>query len=103
MATKKDHQVRNPAMVDVGIWVPQKPVPPMWIGGEVALHILMNFFLKINTYGPVRADHFVGTKTCVGGQIAARIRDANIGWIVADGVVGSLDSGRDQRPQELLM
>ena len=100
---KKDDQIRHPAMINIRIGVAQKPVPFCRIRREIVLHVFVDFFLQIDTYGTVRADDFVGTNTCVSGHIAARVRDANISRIVADGVMGSLNSRGNQCTQKLLV
>jgi hypothetical protein len=103
MALKENDEVGHAPVIDVRIGMSEEPVPLPRIRGEVALHILMNFFLKINAHYPVRADDLIGTHSGVGGHIATPVRNANIGGIVTDGVVGTFNGRVDQRTQELLV
>src|SRR5215469_5055436 len=92
VTTKENDEIGHPAMIDVRIGVTHNPAPLSRIGGEVTLHVFVDFFLEIDADAAVRANDLVGTNTCVGGHIAAGVSDANISRIVANGVVCSLDS-----------
>lgn len=49
----------------------------------------MYFFLQVDSHCPVHADHLIRADARVRGNVAARIRDAHIGGIVAHRVMRS--------------
>jgi hypothetical protein len=63
----------------------------------------MHFLLKIDSHSAVGANDLVGTNSCVGAHIAARIRNANISGIVTHAVMGALVRGCDQFAQKFLV
>src|SRR6266513_5841768 len=63
------------------------------VGPKIGFHVFVNFFLQVYAEGAVGADYFVGADTGVGGNIAARIGDADVGGDVADIVGGAFDGG----------
>jgi hypothetical protein len=62
----------------------------------------MDFLLEIDPYGTIRTNDFVGAYAGVTGHVAAGIRDAHIGTIIADRMIGSLGRGRSQFLQKFL-
>lgn len=60
----------------------------------------MNFFLQINSHTPIRADDLIRAYTRVCRHISARVRNAHVGRIVTDNVVGTLEGGGNQALRE---
>ena len=83
-ALKEDHQIRNAAVVDVGVRLRQNPSPLPRIGGEILLHVFVHFFLQIDSDCSIRTDDLVGTNSGVGGNVAARILNANVCGVIAN-------------------
>ena len=66
------------------------------IRGEVLLHVFVDFFLEVDSNHAVRTDNLISAYAGILGDISAGIRNANICWIVAHGVMRSFLSGGDQ-------
>jgi len=92
--TLEEHpEDRHTAVIDTGIG---KPAMTMRICGKVAKHVLVNFFLQVNTNGAVGADHFVGADPGIGGNVTTRIRNSRPAGNVAHRVMSALHGGGDQ-------
>ncbi len=104
---EKDHQIRNAAMIDVGIGrgicCAVGVIPFAGIGGEMRGHILVNFFLQVDPDSSVGSDDLVGANASAGGNVATGVGNAHIGGIVPNDVVGALDGGRDETIQKKLL
>ena len=68
----------------------------MWVQSEVTLHVLVNFFLKIDADGAVSANDLVGADASARSNVAAGVRDADVGGVVTDDVMGALDGCGDE-------
>ena len=90
-------------MVNVGIRAGQLPTLLIGVGAEVLDHILVNFLLKIHSDCPINTNNFVGADTSIRGNIAAGIRNSDVGGIVANCVMSALDRGCNNLRQELLV
>jgi hypothetical protein len=66
----------------------------------VTLHVLVNFFLKIDADGAVSANDLIGADAIARSNVAAGVRDADVGGVVTDDVLGALDGCRDQAIDE---
>lgn len=53
----------------------------------------MDFFLEVDAESAIGADYFIGTDAGVGGDVAVGIGDADVGGIVADCEMGTVDGG----------
>jgi len=78
-------------VVDVGVGVIEAPVRA--IRGEILLHVFVDFFLEVDAERAVGADDFVRADARVGGDVTVGIRDADVGGIVADDVIGAFNGG----------
>ena len=83
-------------MVDVCVRVGESPASLIGIGRKIRLHVFVDFLLKVNPHGAINADDFVGAHSGVGRNIAVGVRNADVCGIVANHVLGALDSGRDK-------
>lgn len=72
------------------------------ISREILLHVFMDFFLKVDSHCAVRTNDLIGAYAGVFGNIAAGIRNANVGGVVTHGVLRSFFCGGDQLSEELL-
>jgi hypothetical protein len=90
-------------VIDVCVGVESLPPQVTRILPEIRFHVFVHFFLKIDAERTVNANNFVGANTGIGRNIAARIRDANVRRIVADGMVGALLGGGRQSLQKCLL
>ena len=63
----------------------------MRIKRKVLHHILVNFFLQVNTHSTVRANDFVGANTGPCGDVSTWVRDTNISRVITYRVVCALD------------
>jgi len=77
---KKYLKVWYAAMIDVGVRLFQTPA--VWIFGEIATHVFVNFLLKVNAEFSVGADDDIGTDAFALRDIAVGIVDPKIGRIV---------------------
>jgi len=81
-------------MIDVGIGTAE--LPALWILAEVGTEIFMHFLLQIAADEAKAADHKIGANAGVGGWIAPRIAQANIGGIIANRLLGHLPNLLEQ-------
>ena len=61
----------------------------------------MNFLLQIDAHAAIGPDDFIRAYAGVRGHVTTRIGNANIGRIVADDVVSTLDGGGSKLLQKL--
>ena len=94
-AAEKHHQIWDATMIDVGICMEKHPPYVVGILPEVGLHILVHFFLKVDTDGAINTDDFVCADAGVAGNVAIGIWDAHVGRVVANSVVRAFDRGSD--------
>lgn len=102
LSAEEDHQIRHPAMVNIGVQMLGEPFLLSWVEREVLVHVLVDFFLEVDPNRAVRANDFVGTYAGVFGNIPARIGYANVGRIVTHTVMRSFFCRGDQLLEELL-
>src|SRR5258708_39754013 len=88
-AGKESPHVRDAPVVDAGFGMFQSPY--LRVRRKVFRHVVVDFLLQIDAYGPVRANNFVGTDAGAGGNVAVAGRDCNIRSVIADGGVGPFD------------
>jgi hypothetical protein len=81
-------------MIDIRIGVREAPATLTGIRRIVVKHVLMDLFLEIDPYGTIRTNDFVAAYAGVTGHVAAGIRDTQVGTIVSDGMIRSLDRGQ---------
>ncbi len=62
----------------------------------------MHFFLQIDANGTIRANDLVGANACVGGNVSARVRNADVLGNITDRMMSSLNRGGDQSAREFL-
>ncbi len=91
LALKEDHQIGHTAMIDVAVGFSRAPFPLSRIRRKILRHIFMNFLLQINADCAIRADDFVGTHARVSGNIATRIRNVNVGGVIANRMMSTLN------------
>jgi hypothetical protein len=75
----------------VDIWVRLSRAPDLRVLGEVALHILVHFFLKIDPDLPEGSDYDIRADAAIEWDVASWVIDLDPGRVVADGVAGLLD------------
>ena len=97
LTAEKDHEIRDAAMVNIRVGcLVVRARPFVWVQSEVTLHVLVNFFLKIDADGAVSANDLVGADASAGSNVAAGVRDADVGGVVTDDVMGALDGCCDE-------
>jgi hypothetical protein len=103
---EEDHEIWNAAMINVwisgGICAACRAIPFPRIRRKVAGHVFVDFFLQINADGAIGPDHFIGADSGGRWDVSSRIRDANVGGIIADGVMSSFDGGSYQAVKDAL-
>src|SRR5262249_22624228 len=79
------------------------PAGLVGIGGEVALHVFVDFFLQVNADGAKGANYLVGANAGSGGHVAVRVGNSNVRPVVADDMVSTLDRSGDKALRKLLI
>src|SRR6267154_1790143 len=102
-ASQKSHQIGNAAVINACVRMGKEPTPLIWIRREIAHHVLVNFFLQVNSNGAICPNNFIGAHAGVGRNIAIRIGNADVSRVIADDVVSAVDGSGDQFLQKLLM
>ena len=103
LALKEDHQIRHAAMVNVRVRMRQHPAPLVRISREILHHVLVNFFLQVDTHSAIRPNDFVSADSRIGRHIAARIGNTNILRHITHSMMRALDRSRNQAARELFM
>jgi hypothetical protein len=99
-AAEEDHQIGHAAVVDVRVRLASSPFSG--ICAEIRRHVLMHFFLQIDSQCPIGANHLVRANSDIGGHVSAGINETNIGWIVADGVLRAVKRRSGKLPKKSL-
>lgn len=68
----------------------------LWISWEISFHILVDFFLEVDSRSAVRPDDLISAHARVLRNVAARIRNANVSRVVTHSVMRSFLRGGDQ-------
>jgi len=76
LPSKKRLQIGNTAMVDIRVCTGKTPF--LRIRSKVRRHIFMNLFLKIDAGVSKSSDDDVRARSCVGGHVAAGVRDHSV-------------------------
>src|SRR5205807_10408079 len=66
-------------------------------------HVSVNFLLKVDANGAIRANDFVGADACGRGHVPIRVRGADVRGIIANDVMRTFDSGSDEAIEEILL
>ena len=103
LAAEKRHQVWNSPVIDIRIGARKAPQTPARIGLKIPEHVLMHLFLKVDSHDAIRTNDFIGADTGIGGHIPTGIRNAHVRSVVANCMVGSLDSGSDESAKKVLL
>jgi len=83
-------------MINVRVRVLKLLEPLIGVAREIRFHILVDFFLQVDANSAIDADDFAGADAAVGRDVAIGVRNADIGGIIADGVVRARDGGSDE-------
>src|SRR4029077_14387926 len=90
---EESHQIGDATVVNIRVRVRKKPSPLIRVGREIVQHILVNFFLQIDTDGAVCADNFIGADTCIGRDVPVWVGNPDVGGIVTNDMVRALYGG----------
>ncbi len=103
LALEKHHQIGNAAVVYIRVRMGEIPSSFVRIRSEVPEHILMDLFLQVDAHSAVTANHLVGADTGVRRDVAARIRDSDIGRNMANRMMRTLYSRSDETAREIFV
>jgi len=95
-AAEEDHQVGHTPVVNVRVRAKKHPAKVVRVTPEIGLHIFVDFFLQVHSDSAVNADDLVGADAGARRNISARIRNADIGWVVPNNVSRAFDRGGDK-------
>src|ERR1700689_173078 len=68
---------------------------------KILRNVFMDFLLEIDAYSPIASNNFAGTDPGVGGNITARIGNADVGGNIANRVVSPLNGSGNQPGGEI--
>lgn len=91
MAGEEDLQIRDAAVVDVGVGGFQ--APEFGVEAQMAFHVLVDLLLQVDTQGAVGADDDVRADAEMGRHVAAGIGDFEIAAVVGDFGFGLFEGG----------